>query len=253
MANKRNDWDQSDWYMGEGISDELSAGLDSEPTDSLEVFVSNNERLPLGNVLSKSSRLNIPLSPKSQNKMMRNVVEIFELEEDSPHEDVEMGEDDDEPVVDLEDQRRRTERLRGVLPALAQLWWSDSDQIGLAAEKLGDGSRDRKLLFFQNIVHHSSVYAEFLPVSSADAGCKVFSKITPSYAMLLILVPLIPILTNFSKMADTIRGLGRPRLLLRPPQEPYPEIFLENSCSACDWQLMRRYRYEKNSEKLSNK
>jgi len=100
---------------------------------------------------------------------MRSVVEIFELEEDSPHEDVEMGEDDEEPVVDLEDQRRRTERLRVVLPALAQLWWSDSDQIDLAAEKLGDGSRDRKLFFFQNTVHHSSVCAEFFPVSSADA------------------------------------------------------------------------------------
>jgi hypothetical protein len=169
MANKRNDWGQSDWYMGDGISDELSAGLDSEPTDSLEVFASNNERLPLGNVLSKSSRLNIPLSPKSQNKMMRSVVEIFELEEDFPHEDVEMGEDDEEPVVDLEDQRRRTERLSGILPALAQLWWSDSNQIDLAAEKLGDGSRDRKLFFFQNTVHHSSVCAEFSPVSSADA------------------------------------------------------------------------------------
>lgn len=46
-------------------------------------------------------------------------------------------------------------------------------------------------------------------------------------------------------MADTIRGLGRPCLLLRPPQEPYPEIFLENSCSACDWELMRRHWYEK--------
>ena len=105
MANKRNDWDQSDWYMGDGISDELSAGLDSEPTDSLEVFASNNERLPLGNVLSKSSRLNIPLSPKSQNKMMRSVVEIFELEEDSPHEDVEMGEDDEKRRNEKESER----------------------------------------------------------------------------------------------------------------------------------------------------
>ncbi len=231
MANKRNDWDQREWYMGDGISDEVSAGLDSEPTDELD--------LPLGNVLSKSPRLNIPLSPKSQNKMMRSIVEIFELKEDPPHGDVDILEDDEEPVVDLEDQWRRTDRLSGVLPALAQLWWSDSDQIDLATEKLGDGSRDRKLFFLQNTVHHYLVCAEIFPVSSADAGCKVFSKIFPSYAMLLILIPPIPVLTNFSTMADTIRELGCPRLLLRPPQEPCPEIFLENSCSACDWQLVR--------------
>jgi hypothetical protein len=52
------------------------------------------------------------------------------------------------------------------------------------------------------------------------------------------------VLTNFSEMADTTRRLWRARLLLRSPQEPYSEIHLEDSCSAFDWQLMRRHWYE---------
>ena len=48
-------------------------------------------------------------------------------------------------MVDLEDRHRRTERLKGGLSMLARLWWSDSEHMGLAAEKLADGSRDREL------------------------------------------------------------------------------------------------------------
>lgn len=129
--------------MGDGLS---AGGLDNEPTDSLEVFASRTEPSSLENVLSHPSS-KISLSPQSQTKMSRSIIEIFDLEEETTNDDVEMGEedDDDEPVVDLEDQQRRTERLRRVLPALAQLWWSESGQIDLVAEKLGDGSRDRKL------------------------------------------------------------------------------------------------------------
>lgn len=156
-----DDWDQgdsADWYMEDGFSggDQESQPTDSlevfgsnQPTDSLEVFASRAEPVSLGNVLSKPPPLSVSLSPKSQNKMTRSIVEIFELEEDPLNQGVDMGEDGDEGlVVDLEDQRRRTVRLRGALPTLAQLWWSDSDQIDLVAEKLGDGSRDRKQLPF---------------------------------------------------------------------------------------------------------
>ncbi len=53
--------------------------------------------------------------------------------------------DDEEEEVDLEDQTRRTERLRAVLPTLAHLWYSGSEQMDVATEKLADRSRDRKL------------------------------------------------------------------------------------------------------------
>jgi hypothetical protein len=144
-----NDWDQSGWYMGDGTS---TGGQEGEPTDSLEVFPSRADPSPVPNP-SNQPPSSIPLSPMSQTKMSRSIVEIFELEEESMNEDVEMEEDDEEePVVDLEDRRKRTDRLRGVLPALAQLWWSDSDQIDLVAEKLGDGSRDRKLFPIINTI-----------------------------------------------------------------------------------------------------
>ncbi len=130
------------------MDDGLSAGGGGEPTDSLEIFSSRPTPQSVEHVPAEHPPLDTPLSLKSQTKMSRSIVEIFELEEESTSEDEEMGDDDNEPVVDLEDQRRRTNRLRGVLPTLAQLWWSDSDQIVLVAEKLGDGSRDRKLFLF---------------------------------------------------------------------------------------------------------
>jgi len=82
------------------------------------------------------------LSPEDQRRKMESIVEIFDLKED--HDEEMRDEDDEESIVDLEDQQRRTERLRGVFPALRQLWQSSSDYVDLIAEKLGDGSRDRK-------------------------------------------------------------------------------------------------------------
>jgi hypothetical protein len=94
------------------------------------------------------------LSAEEQGLMMKSIQEIFELEEEPAKEDEEMADEgeEDEPVVDLEDQARRTERLKGVLSTLAQLWWSDSDHIDLVAEKLADGSRDRKWFFPVNLI-----------------------------------------------------------------------------------------------------
>jgi hypothetical protein len=160
-----NHWDQAGWYMGDGIP---TGGEESEPTDSLEVFSSRAAAPSVGNVLSPPPPLSAPLSPESQIKMSRSIMDIFEPEE-STNDDTEMLDDDEEELaVDLEDQRRRTDRLGGVLPALAQLWWSDSDQITLVAEKLGDGSRDRELLSLLNTDHHFSAHTEFHPLSQVQ-------------------------------------------------------------------------------------
>jgi hypothetical protein len=160
-----NDWDQAGWYMGDGIP---TGGQEGEPTDSLEVFSSRTAAPSVGNVLSPPPPLSAPLSPESLIKMSRSIMDIFEPEE-STNDDMEMVEDDEEELaVDLEDQRRRTDRLRGVLPALAQLWWSDSDQITLVAEKLGDGSRDRELLSLLNTDHHFSAHTEFHSLSQVQ-------------------------------------------------------------------------------------
>jgi hypothetical protein len=149
----------SDHMSGSYIEDRSAGGQQRTPSDPLDIFRSGNELPSMRNVLNQPS-LNISLSAETKTRMTRSILDIFDLEEEPLNEDVEMVEDDEEePVVDLEDQRRRTDRLRGVLPALAQLWWSDSDETDLVAEKLGDGSRDRKLCSFRNTVHHSSFVA----------------------------------------------------------------------------------------------
>lgn len=141
----------SNQISGQYMEETLSAGGQQRtPSDPLDIFTSGNELPSVGNVLNQPPPLNISLSAETQSRMTGSILQILDLEEEPPNEDVEMGEyDEEEPVLDLEDQRRRTDRLREVLPALAQLWWSDSDQIDLVAEKLGDGSRDRKLYPFQ--------------------------------------------------------------------------------------------------------
>lgn len=120
----------------------LSASSQSlpEPTPTEEAFNINDI---LGNNLLDANVLNVPLSAEEQGHMMESIATIFELEEEQPKED-EDEDDETEEVVDFEDRERRTERLKGVLPTLAQLWWSDSVHMDLVAEKLADGSRDRK-------------------------------------------------------------------------------------------------------------
>lgn len=87
-----------------------------------------------------------PLSTEQEVTLMARIEDAFRLEEQPEKEDVEMADDDDEEEeVDLEDQTRRTERLRAVLPTLAHLWYSGSQQIDVATEMLADGSRDCKL------------------------------------------------------------------------------------------------------------
>ncbi|KAK0122658.1 hypothetical protein ONS96_009696 [Cadophora gregata f. sp. sojae] len=115
----------------------------SAPTDPLELVNTSRSLVqnPTSDVLGTNS-LNLLLTPEQAAAMSKSVLDVFQLDEEPQNEDQAMGDGDD--VVDLEDQQRRTERLKGVLPILAQLWWADSDQIDFVAEKLADGSRDPK-------------------------------------------------------------------------------------------------------------
>ncbi|KAG0649906.1 hypothetical protein D0Z07_3693 [Hyphodiscus hymeniophilus] len=117
------------------------------PSDPLVLL--NKRRADL-NAVSQEFAVNLrhpgqaalDLSAEEQWGMMKSIEDIFALEED---ENVEMGEEgEEEQIVDLEDQENRTERLKGVLSTVAQLWWSDSQHMDLVAEKLADGSRDPK-------------------------------------------------------------------------------------------------------------
>ena len=99
------------------------------------------------NVPAVGSRFQmVPLSEGEAKATMQSILDIFELGEELPDGPGgnEHDEDDSEPAIDLEDQSRRTERLRSICPALDQLWWTNSDYMVGAAEKLADGCRDRK-------------------------------------------------------------------------------------------------------------
>jgi hypothetical protein len=132
-----------DYYMEGGLP---ADSLQTEPSDPLDILTgaeskTNFQTLRAFDVDPSSRRLSV----EEQKAIMKNIAEIFELEEEHKSGDDAMDEDEDEePVVDLDDQRRRTERLRGVATMLAQLWWADSQEMDLAAEKLADGSRDRQ-------------------------------------------------------------------------------------------------------------
>ncbi|KAH6707768.1 armadillo-type protein [Leptodontidium sp. MPI-SDFR-AT-0119] len=131
----------SNSYMNGGIP---ADDQHSTPTDPLELVNSRSlVQNPTSDVLGTDS-LNLLLTTEQAAAMSKSILDIFELEEEPPKEVEAMGDDEEEEDVDLEDQQRRTERLKGVLSLLAQLWWADSDQIDLVAEKLADGSRDPK-------------------------------------------------------------------------------------------------------------
>lgn len=85
------------------------------------------------------------LSTEQATAMSKSVLDIFESEEKPPKEDGQRGDADEgeDGEVDLADQQRRTEKLKGALSVLAQLWKLKSNQIDLVTEKLADGSRDR--------------------------------------------------------------------------------------------------------------
>jgi hypothetical protein len=117
-----------------------------EAIDPLELLLRSALTQSSSNDESSIDQLKIALSPEEQKEKMNSIAEIFQLDEDVPKDDEEMDvdEEDTAQIVDLEDQERRTERLRGAMSALAQLWWASSDQMDIAVEKLADGSRERK-------------------------------------------------------------------------------------------------------------
>ncbi|XMA10138.1 hypothetical protein WAI453_002929 [Rhynchosporium graminicola] len=119
-------------------------GHSASPTDPLELENARSlVQNPTSDVLGTDS-LNLMLTTEQAAAISKSILEMSHLEEDPVKEDQVMrGSDDEiEEVVDVEDQERRTARLKGVPPLLAQLWWADSERIDMVAEKLADGSRD---------------------------------------------------------------------------------------------------------------
>ena len=148
-------------------------GHEPTPTDPLELVNSSKSLVenPTSDVLGTNS-LNLLLTPEQAATMSKSVLEVFELEEEPQDQVMGDGSDDD---VDLEDQQRRTERLKGVVPLLAQLWWADSDQLDLVAEKLADGSRDREYI-------HIFVPELYLPFASWKY--MAFKSMSPTFTCL---------------------------------------------------------------------
>jgi len=106
--------------------------------------------------------------PKEEQKAnMQSILDIFQLDEELYQSgENELDEDDGGEEVDLEDQRQRTERLKGICPALDRLWWTGSEYMVGAAEKLADGSRDRKLTWI--LTSHRSTIPKSMTITSSD-------------------------------------------------------------------------------------
>ena len=142
----------------------------SSGTDPLALYSRRQPDLnAVGNAFSVNlGQGSLNLSVEEQGGMMKSIGEIFELEEEVQGENDDMADgDEEESVVDLEDQQRRTERLKGALSMLAQLWWSDSEHMDLVAERLADGSRDREcFLFGEMFSSHPYLYCSSLILHS---------------------------------------------------------------------------------------
>ncbi len=89
---------------------------------------------------SASNVVGISLTKEEQESTMQTVLDVFELDERDPAD----GDEELDPEEEAEDQRLRTEKLKAIGSALDALWWSNNDQMAAAAEKLANGSRDRK-------------------------------------------------------------------------------------------------------------
>jgi hypothetical protein len=186
----------ADFNMEGGYPDE---GI--RPTDPLG-FLSSRSPAPV----STSSILSVApgslsLSIEEQNSMIKSIEDIFGLEEDQK-EDEEMVTDEDdednEPAVDLEDQARRTEKLKDVLPILAQLWWAGSEQMDLAAEKLADAGRNRKSLISEAL---PSIHLPFF----IKLVTRVFAQIvlcSPCYISFLMILDHMTMLTLFQQNGE---------------------------------------------------
>lgn len=146
----------------------------SESVDSLQIAPTPGPSDPLAALISKQSYQfrstssatdHVHLSAEEQSEMTRSVEEIFELEEEADGDEV--MNDEEEEVIDLEDQERRTQKLMGVMPVLGRLWWGDDEGLDRAAQKLADGGRDRMLNLFPNSQLPESSYIVSLWYQSA--------------------------------------------------------------------------------------
>jgi hypothetical protein len=133
------------------------------PSDPLALFAAETASSSMIEYLRPSPGSK-PLSAEDQKTLMRKVQDLTESEEEHESEDVEMGDEEVEPVVDLKDQLRRTEKLNGILSTLAQLWWADSDQLDFVVEKLADGCRNCKFFRLNSIFSH--IYMIEMPFCS---------------------------------------------------------------------------------------
>lgn len=133
------------------MEDSLDTGMNSrgETTvhDPLELLDGNSNMsaslAPLRNANADYKHL----TEEEQKDMSTSIADVFKLEEDARGGTAMDMDDDAEELVDVEDRKRRTERLKGALGKFAHLWWQDSIFINEAVEKLADGSRDGELFF----------------------------------------------------------------------------------------------------------
>ncbi|KAL3427756.1 GTP binding protein [Phlyctema vagabunda] len=148
-------------YMNDSRSPSLPAPTPAEDAQKLNAIL-GSETFDITNVSNSA------LTEDQQHHMMASISDVFDLEEEPPREDEEMvgNEADEEEVVDVEDQQRRTERLKSILATLAQLWWSDSRYMDVVTEKLADGSRDPK---WRIPLGNSGVLNFFLEILSAHS------------------------------------------------------------------------------------
>ncbi|KAK2626870.1 hypothetical protein QTJ16_004045 [Diplocarpon rosae] len=132
--------EMSDTYVNSEASADGPRRAPADPLAAANLKILNQN--PTSEVLGTHS-LNLRLSAEKARCISKSILEILKLEEEPRNEDQKTEDhDDEEEVIDLENQQQRTERLKEALPVMAQLWWADSDQINLVAEKLADGSRD---------------------------------------------------------------------------------------------------------------
>jgi hypothetical protein len=115
--------------------------------------------------LTSIATLSNTVTKEEQMADMQSILEIFHLDEELLDQsgENELDEDDGEEEVDLDDQRQRTERLRGIYPGLDRLWWTGSEYIVGAAEKLADGSRDCKSAWI--LTSHKSPIPKYMATS----------------------------------------------------------------------------------------
>jgi hypothetical protein len=124
-------------------SGEYAGGVEAAVEISSEDhYLATTGLSPFGIWCPSPERYEGRLTKEQEKAKMESVVEIFGTDEDAP---VGGGfnDEDDGLEVDIEDQARRTERLRSITGALDQLWWSGPELMAEAAEKIADGSRDR--------------------------------------------------------------------------------------------------------------